>query len=139
MTDGNAPELRRLEPHDPLPESGRYVLVIRRLAEDTPDGTRLEILHATGPGLPEEQPVPLDLTFESAIGLAQDIARRHHIGMVYAVDRTAGPREQEVLQQHGDHSFAAEVLEDTDPEDGEQGSDIRDRRHDAGYGPTPRG
>jgi hypothetical protein len=139
MTDSKAIELRRLDPHDPLPESGSYVLVIRRLAEDTPGGTRLEILRASGPGLPAEEPVPFDLAFEDAIGRAQDIARLHRIRMVYAVDRTAGPREQDVLQQHGDHSFAAEALEDTDPEDGEQGTDIRDRPRDAGYGPTPRG
>src|ERR1700757_1700982 len=117
MTDPNPPELRRLDPHDPLPESGSYVLVIRRLAEDMPDGTRIEILRASGRGLPDEETVPPDLTFEDAIEMAQDLAKRHSIRMVYAVDRTAGPREQEVLQHHGDHSFEGDALEDTDPED----------------------
>jgi hypothetical protein len=139
MTDPNPPELRRLDPHDPLPESGSYVLVIRRLAEDMPEGTRTEILRATGRGLPEEEIVAPDLGFEDAIRAGQDLARRHSIRMVYAVDRTAGPREQEVLQHHGDHSFPADTLEDTDPEDNERGTDIRDRPRDAGYGPTSRG
>ena len=137
------PELRRLDPHDPLPESGSYVLVLRRLAEEAPEGTRLEILRGTGPGVPEEEsvlgPDGRVMEFEAAIRHAMALAARDGIPMVYAVDRTQGPREQEVLRHHGDHSFAAEPLDDTDPEDGERGTDLRDRPYDAGFGPRRQG
>ena len=132
------PDLKRLDPHDPLPESGSYLLVLRRLAEEEPDGTRLEILRGVGPGLPQEEsvvgPDGRILDFEAAIRHAMALAARDGIHSVYAVDRTAGPREQEVLRHRGDHSFAADALDDSDREDGEQGTDLRDRPHDAGYG-----
>jgi hypothetical protein len=51
------------------------------------------------------------------------------------VDRTAGPREREVLRHHGDHAVDIEKLADEEP--GETGTDIRDRPMDAGYNVTP--
>jgi hypothetical protein len=120
-------ELRRLAPHDPLPEGGPYVVAMRRLAEDDPDGTVTIIavvlctkqddgsvslrdddgtvaLHADG--------TPME--FEEAIAAAETLAKRKHIKLVCAVDRTLGPREAEVLAHHGDHGFASETLEDED-------------------------
>ena len=32
-------EVHRLEPHDELPENGRFVLVMRRFGEDAPDSS----------------------------------------------------------------------------------------------------
>jgi hypothetical protein len=131
-------EQRRLDPHDPLPESGHYVLVIRRFAEDQPNITRIEIQRGTGSGLPVEEPVTTE-DFATAVREAEAIAAHHGIIIIYVVDRTAGPLEREVLSHHGDHSFTGDKLEDTDPEDNEPGTDLRDRPHGAGYGPSRKG
>jgi len=47
--------------------------------------------------------------------------------VLYAVDRTAGRREQQVLRHHGDHSFGPDILSDTDEEDGVRGSTMLTR------------
>ena len=44
-------EIRRLEPHAPVPESGRFVLVIRRFGEDDPSATLTEVMRATREGI----------------------------------------------------------------------------------------
>ena len=49
------------------------------------------------------------------------------------MDRTAGTREQAIINRHGDHSSRDDALSDTDEEDGEQGTTILDRGHDAGF------
>ena len=120
-------EVRRLAPHDPLPESGPYVVAMRRLAEDDPDGTVtiIAIVRCTkqedgssslrdddGTIALRHDGTPME--FEEAIKAAQALAKSKHIKLVCAVDRTLGPLETEVLAHHGDHGFASETLEDED-------------------------
>lgn len=129
----------RLQPHDPLPDSGRYMLVLRRFGEDDPLAAITEIIRADGKDPPEltvaVHPDGTPMPFEKAIGVALKQAESQGYPEVYAVDRTAGPREREVLKHHGDHSVDMEKL--ADEEAGETGSDIRDRPMDAGYNVTP--
>ena len=126
-------EITSLAPHDPMPEGpGRRVIVLQRFDEDDPGETVIE-LHLVGGGVPAEaaRPVRPDGTFmqlEDATEAAKAVAESEGVGTVYVLDRTAGPREQEILAHHGDHSVNMDALQDTDPEDGEQGSDMRDRR-----------
>lgn len=122
-----------LAPHDPVPEGpGRRVLVLRRFDEDNPRDTVIE-LHLTGGDAPAEatRPVRPDGSFmqmDDATEAAQAVAESEGLDTVYVLDRTAGPREQEILAHGGDHSVNMDVLQDTDPEDGEQGADMRDRK-----------
>lgn len=133
------PEVRRLEPHDPIPESGRYILAIRRFGEDDPQVAIAEIVVVDGENRPEltvaVRPDGSPMLLDEAIRIAAE--RAEHLGcpIVYAVDRTAGPREREVLRQRGDHTVGMEKLADEDA--GEQGTDVRDRPMDAGYNLTP--
>ncbi len=134
-------ELRRLDPHDPLPDRGRFLLVMRRFGEDSPRLTLTELIASDGETSPQVG-VPLGadgmpLDFEAAVQEATRRAERDDYATVYAVDRTAGPREREVLAHHGDHATGSAKLADTDPEDGETGSDLRDRPHDAGRNLRP--
>ncbi len=128
-------ETIRLAPHDPVPDYGNHVLVLRRLGEDDPRAVVTEIVFygAQGGSLPaitkDGHPMPL----EQAVHLAEEEAQRRQLGRVYVVDRTAGKLEKEAVEDHGERNFAADALDDTDPEDGVKGSDIRDRPHDAGY------
>jgi hypothetical protein len=71
--------------------------------------------------------------WEDAIRTAQAEAARRGLKSLYAVDRTAGRREQEVLAHHGDHSVFSGELSDTDEEDGVSGSSILDRPPGAGF------
>ncbi len=128
-------DIIRLEPHDPLPEGGNIALVLRRFGEDDPQSVITEIdffgrhpaaVIAAGPG---GRPV----AFEDAVHEAVRQAAERGIATVYAVDRTSGRREQEVLRHAGDHSVRADELSDTDQEDGEQGNTILDRPPSAGY------
>jgi hypothetical protein len=135
------PAIRRLAPHDPVPETGRYLIVMRRFAEDAPRTTVTELIASDGHNAPVLT-VPTDaggtpLDFEAAVRAAAAQAERDGLPDVFAVDRTAGPREQEVLTHGGDHSVHAERLADTDLTEGEPGPDIRDRPEDAGYNLTP--
>ena len=122
-----------LEPHDPLPEgAARRVVLLRRFDEDVPGTTHLE-LRLEGGGKPAEFAQPSDsaghpMAWEAAIDAARRVAESEKLAVFYVLDRTAGPREQVVLEHHGDHSADMAKLEDTDPEDGETGSDMRDRR-----------
>jgi hypothetical protein len=132
-------KVRRLHPHDPLPDSGRYMLVLRRFGEDDPQVAVTEIIMADGKDPPEltlaVRPDGTPVPFEEAIGVAVSRADNAGCPMVYAMDRTAGEREREVLQHHGDHSVDMEKLADEEP--GETGTDIRDRPMGAGYNLTP--
>ena len=135
------PEIRRLAPHDPVPETGRYLIVMRRFAEDAPRTTITELIASDGQNAPVLS-VPTDadgtpLDFEAAVRAAHAQAERDGLPAVFAVDRTAGPREREVLAHGGDHSIHAERLADTDMAEGEPGSDIRNRPQDAGSNLTP--
>ena len=120
-------ELRRLAPHDPLPEGGPYVVAMRRLAEDDPDGivTIIAVVRCTkqedgtvylrddaGTVAMHADGTPME--FEEAIEEAQRVAKAKRIKLVCAVDRTLGPLEAEVLAHHGDHGFASETLDDED-------------------------
>ena len=123
-------EVRHLDPHDPLPEGGHRVIVMHRLDEDDPRHTHTEILLTGAPGRgesvrpmrPDGTPMPLD----EAVEAAKQVAASEGLRSVYVVDRTAGPREREVLAAGGDHSVNMGKLSDTDPEDGERGADMRD-------------
>ena len=123
-------EVRRLDPHDPLPDGGHRVIVMHRLDEDDPRHTHTEIFLTDAPGRgeavrpmrPDGTPMPLD----EAIEAAKRVADSEGLPDVHVVDRTAGPREREVLAAGGDHSVNMAGLSDDDPEDGERGSDMRD-------------
>ena len=122
-----------LAPHDPLPEgTDRRVVLLRRFDEDNPDGTHVE-LRLEGGGRASEFAQPRDndgrpMAWDAAIGAALRVAESEQLDCIYVLDRTAGPREQVVLQHGGDHSADMAALSDTDPEDDEIGSDMRDRR-----------
>lgn len=127
------PTLTNLAPHDPLPPGpGRCVVLLQRFDEDDPRQTVIE-LHLMGGGGPAEaaRPVRPDGSFmalDDAARAAQAVAESEGLDTVYVIDRTAGPREQEIMAAHGDHTVGMDRLQDTDPEDGETGSDMRDRR-----------
>jgi hypothetical protein len=133
------PKVQRLQPHDPLPDAGRYMLVLRRFGEDDPQVAVTEIIMADGKDPPEltvaVRPDGTPMAFQEAIGVAEKRAEREGCPAVFVVDRTAGPREREVLRHHGDHAVHTEKL--ADEATGEEGSDIRDRPTDAGYNLTP--
>jgi hypothetical protein len=108
MTD--KPRLHTLAPHDPLPESGSYVLVIWRFGEDDPSVRLVDITVSqrgddiTTPALHTDGR-PMELGEAVVLGMRR--AAEAGITDVFAVDRTAGPREQEVIHRGGDHSSAA--------------------------------
>jgi hypothetical protein len=125
----------RLAPHDPLPERGDFALVLRRFGEDDPHVVITEIdFFGRSPtmqlavGARGEVP-----PWEDAIQMARAEADRSGFKLLYAVDRTAGRREQEVLAHNGDHSSFSGALSDTDEEDGVTGSSILDRPPSAGF------
>jgi hypothetical protein len=128
-------DIIRLDPHDPLPEAKPFALVIRRFGEDDPNALVTEIdfmgSHptmsvATGAG-------GAPLAWEDAVQQAHKEAASRGFKTLYAVDRTAGRREQAIIGRHGDHSTHDDALSDTDEEDGVEGSTILDRGHDAGF------
>ncbi len=121
--------IRRLGAHDPLP-GGHSVVLMRRLAEDDPAGTSLELV-VTNPDGSEETATLLDhdgnpLSTQAGVSLAMKRAEGEGLKRIWLVDRTAGARESEVLAHHGDHSFPGETLDDDDLEEGEHGPDMRD-------------
>ena len=127
------PRIINLAPHDPLPDqSVSHVLVMRRFGEDDPHVIYTEVTAIRGPGrshsapavMPDGRPAELD----DAILVGKAAAEREGIADIYVVDRTAGPRERAVIERHGDHSVGDATLSDDDMEDGERGSDMRDRR-----------
>jgi hypothetical protein len=124
-----------LSPHDPIPEPGAHGLVLRRLGEDNPVAIVTEIIFhgRDGASIAAHRPDGTAMSLDDAVALARTEAKSRDISTLYVLDRTQGQREQEVLRAHGLHNFPADVLSDTDPEDGEQGSDLRDRPHDAGF------
>ncbi len=124
-----------LDPHDPLPDHGEFALVIRRFGEDDPKVVITEIdffgRHRTMSVAVGADGKPLPWA-DVLVGAQKDAESRGYTTL-YAVDRTAGPLEQEVLAHQGDHSAFAGPLSDTDPEDGVHGSSLLDRPHDAGF------
>jgi len=107
---------RHLEPHDPVPDSGRYLLVMQRFAEDAPRVVLTELIIGES-GYPPQLTIPVDaggtpLSFKDAIAAAEAQADSEGFERVYAVDRTMGEREQEILAHDGDHSVHMETLVD---------------------------
>lgn len=122
-------ETIRLEPHDPVPDYGNHALVLRRMGEDDPNAVVTELVFYGPDGGAAALPAG---KLEEAVRVAQAEAERRGLAKLYVVDRTAGRLEREAIAEHG-RSFPGERLDDSDPEDGEAGADIRDRPHDAGY------
>ena len=126
----NTVEIRKLDPHDPLPDgrSGR-VIVLRRFDEDDPRKIVTEITLTGPPGRSEAvQPVRADgaaMSLDEAVSAAREVAESEGIGQVFVLDRTAGRLEHEIIEHTGDHSFPGKALDDTDAEDGENGPDMR--------------
>ena len=124
-------EIRRLNPHDPMPEGGHAVVVLRRFDEDDPHRTVVVVTlthrngpaESTRPAHPNGTPMSLDEAIEAACRVADDAG----IEAVQVIDRTAGPRERDILQHGGDHTVHMERLDDDDMEEGERGPDMRDR------------
>jgi hypothetical protein len=128
-------EIVRLQPHDPLPDYGLHGIVLRRFGEDDPNAVVTEIAFSG----PEPVSMPAVHRDGSPIGLDEAIrialveSEKRRVEKLYVVDRTAGRREQAVIGHHGDHSAGAEVLDDSDEEDGVTGSSLLDRKGDAGF------
>ena len=123
-------DIVRLAPHDPIPTGpGRHVVVLHRFDEDAPKKTVVSITltghpdETTHPMRPDGRPMGLD----EAIAAAVKVAESEKLSRVIVADRTAGEREQDILQHGGDHSVHMDALVDSDIEDGERGADMRDR------------
>lgn len=130
-------EIRYLDPHDALPDDlGRHVLVLKRFDEDEPRRTVVELTLVTAPGRIEAtRPMRPDgnpMSFEEAVEAGKLVAQSEGMTVVHAVDRTAGPREREILASGGDHTVDMDKLDDMDLEDGERGSDMYDVRNARG-------
>ena len=123
-------ETIRLAPHDPVPDYGNHAVVLRRMGEDDPGAVVTEIVFygADGGSTPFAGG-----SLEDAVKQALHQAEKRGLKTLYVVDRTAGKLEQEAMHDHGERNFTGDALEDTDPEDGERGADVRDRPHDAGF------
>jgi hypothetical protein len=131
-------EVHRLEPHDELPENGRFVLVMRGFG-GAPDIAITEIIVADDDP-PLEVKVALrpdgnSMHFDEAVAAAVALAEERALSFVYAVDRTGGPREAEVLSHGGDRTVGMEKLDDA--AEGERGTNMQDRPPNAGYNLTP--
>ncbi|MCL2429198.1 MAG: hypothetical protein FWD12_08205 [Alphaproteobacteria bacterium] len=117
--------IRKLAPHDPVPGGGRHVVVLRRFDEDDPRRIAIDLIVATGKAEPE--------TIRTTHGVSEVLAEARRIAIdekldaIYIIDRLAGPRERDILRHHGDHSVHFGQLDDFDLEEGERGSDMRDR------------
>ena len=125
-------DIIRLQPHDPLPD-GPHVTVLRRFDEDDARRVVTEIVLRGARGMEIAHPAGPDgaaMPFEDAIAHAVKVADSERIPAVHAIDRTAGSREQEILQHGGDHTVNMDKLDDSDMEEGERGPDMRDMVHD---------
>ena len=128
-------EIIRLDPHDPLPDARPFALVIRRFGEDDPRAvvTEIDFMGAHPSMSVAAAPDGSPLAWEDAVQGARKEAETRGFRKLYAVDRTAGRREQAIIERDGDHSTHDDALSDTDEEDGVAGSTILDRNHDAGF------
>jgi hypothetical protein len=126
-------QIRKLDPHDPLPEGrGHRVIVLRRFDEDDPRRTVTEITLTGAPGRSEvARPTHADgspMSLDEVISAAKRVAETEGIREVFVLDRTAGQLEHDVIEHAGDHSFPGKKLDDMDLEDDEKGADMRDRQ-----------
>ncbi len=92
-------EIRKLEPHDPVPERGRHVTVIRRFDEDDPHRVVLELVIARGRP-PEENRLAVradgtHMGVKEALNAARGLAEAEKLDRIYVIDRLAGARERE--------------------------------------------
>ncbi|MDT7952457.1 MAG: hypothetical protein RQ966_13220 [Acetobacteraceae bacterium] len=123
-------DIVHLAPHDPIPTGpGRHVVVLKRFDEDEPKKTVVSI---TLTGRPDETTHPMRpdgtaMGIDEAIKAAVAVAESEKLSRVVVADRTAGLREQDILQHGGDHTVHMDELVDSDMEDGEHGADMRDR------------
>ncbi len=119
-----------LAPHDPLPD-GPALVLLRRFEEDDPRQIMIELValdaHHTESNarLTDQNGNPP--SWEEATERARATAGEAKFPALHRIDRTAGPREREIAAHDGDHSTNMENLQDSDPEDGEAGPDMRDR------------
>ena len=124
-------EVTRLNPHDPMPEGGHSVIVLRRFDEDDPHKTVVEVTLTHRHGPPEQtrpaHPNGHAMSLDEAVAAARKVADEAGIATVQVIDRTAGPRERDIMQHGGDHTVHMERLDDDDMEEGERGPDMRDR------------
>ena len=128
-------EIRRLDPHAPLPDGlgpdgrGRHVIVLGRFDEDDPRAVVTEIILSTGPSGNEAtrpaRPDGTPMSFDEAVEAGRRVAESEGLDVVYAVNRTAGARERDVLAHGGDHTVGMEGLQDMNLEEGERGPDMR--------------
>ena len=122
-------EIRTLNPHDPLPDHGHHVVVLRSFDEDDPHRTVIEVTLTHAHGLPERshptRPDGTQMSLEEAVAAARRVADEAGIPVVQVIDRTAGPRERDIQRHGGDHSIHMERLDDDDLEEGERGPDMR--------------
>ena len=128
-------EITTLSAHDAIPAGpGRSVIVMRRFEEETPGAATIQIVLT---GTPEESTHPRNpdgtaMEWEAAIDAARRVAESEGLKRVYVLDRLEGEREQDILKHGGDHSVGMEALQDSDPEDGVRGADMRDIAHPVG-------
>ena len=119
-----------LAPHDPLPD-GPAIVLLRRFEEDDPRRIMIEIValdsHHTESNARLTDAGGKSPTWEDATARACKTAEDAKFPSLYRIDRLGGPREQEIAAHGGDHSTNMENLDDSDPEDGEAGPDMRDR------------
>ena len=124
-------EIRTLQPHDPLP-NGPAIILMRRFEEDSPKQMMMEliVIHQNQSEktsrLLDEAGAPL--SWKEAETQAEAQARAAGLHHVYHVDRTAGPRESEIVAHDGDRTIGMAALDDDDLEEGERGSDMRDMK-----------
>ena len=122
-------EIRTLNPHDPAPEGGHAVIVMRHFDEDDPHRTVVDVTLTHRDGPPERtrpaNPDGSPMTLPQAVAAARRIADEAGIPAVQVIDRTAGPRERDIQQHGGDHSVHMERLDDDDMDEGERGPDMR--------------
>jgi hypothetical protein len=125
-------EIRRLQPHDPLPE-GHSVVLLRRFEEDRPREIMLEMI-VRNPDKSEETSRLIGddghaMSWTQAEKVAKARAVEEGLKRIWRIDRLAGRREQEIIAHNGAHDFSGDILDDDNLEDGEHGADLRDIRN----------
>ena len=125
MAEARIP-IHKLAPHDPLPPPGRHVVVMRRFEEDDPRRVAIDLIvqHADG----TDETYRINTGVSEALAEARRVAAEGKFEAIYVIDRLAGPRERDILRHHGDHSVDMGQLDDFDLEEGERGTDMRDRQ-----------